>query len=423
MRDWIRDLQCVLKSINRNVTIVLVLIFAFAGCSEEELPWSPYPSKATIAYSTINFDQTSVSGTTVGDSRFSWSLAVEEGSAFCRAKATSGQVGTSFTLLFDRNDGATSSRTAKATITFTNGYTRTFVIEQLGESSNGEFERAWGEQPDYKSNAAYAYKTYFTTLRNGQRVRNYSICYDTEKLVSHWVAYPLHKIYTDRGTYKAGNSNGRTDAWAFDDAVCEYISSSPYYRVVEYDYTDPVIPQSQQWYATATYGGGYARGHMLPSASRYNTFNTNAQTFYSTNIMPQAYDFNGGSWSNLEIKVRSWACADTLYVVVGTLFEGTKKLTKSGRTTLVPSHAFKLVLRTKSGTTGKRLQDITSASELKCIGFLYENSNSEEETTPAEAAISVADIERRSGFKFFRNLNPKVADEVKAQKSLSDWGI
>ena len=89
----------------------------------------------------------------------------------------------------------------------------------------------------------------------------------------------------------------------------------------------------------------------------------------------------------------------------------------------MPSHCYKLVLRTKSGNTRKHISDITSADELKCIGFLYENDNSEKNTTPAQAAVSVAEIERRSGFKFFRNLNPAIADEVKAQKNLKDWGL
>ena len=39
-----------------------------------------------------------------------------------------------------------------------------------------------------------------------------------------------------------------------------------------------------------------------------------------------------------------------------------------------------------------------------------------------QAVVSVAEIERRTGFKFFRNLDPKIADKVKQQKNLSAWG-
>ena len=162
---------------------------------------------------------------------------------------------------------------------------------------------------------------------------------------------------------------------------------------------------------------------MLPSADRYNTWNTNAQTCYATNIMVQDYDFNGGSWGTLENKVRTKVCADTLYVVVGTLFENSTKINKNNRKISVPSHCFKLLLRTKKGTSGKRIQDITSADELMCIGFIFENSSSSANKSLSSAAVSVAEIEARSGFRFFQNLNPAIASEVKKQKNFSAWGM
>jgi len=33
----------------------------------------------------------------------------------------------------------------------------------------------------------------------------------------------------------------------------------------------------------------------------------------------------------------------------------------------------------------------------------------------------VKEIEELTGFKFFRNLDPAVADAVKSQKNLADW--
>ena len=163
---------------------------------------------------------------------------------------------------------------------------------------------------------------------------------------------------------------------------------------------------------------------MLPSASRYSTIATNEQTFYATNMMPQAYDFNGGSWATLEDRVRTIAktTSDTLFVVVGTLYENPRIINKNGRRITRPSHCFKLLLKTKSGNTHKSISEITSADELVSIGFLYENDNDSEYTTFSEAAVSVAEIEERSGFTFFRNIDPAIADEVKAQKNLSDWG-
>ena len=409
-----------MQGINHKIMIVLVLVLAFTACDYED-NWSPYKSKATLRETMISYYATTISGETYGNPSLTWTLQVVEGGDFCSPVASAGLVEMPFSLKFSQNNGA-RERVAEIKIRFSDGYTTTFTVRQLSASDNPDYDRTWGEQPVFRDGASLIHKTYYTTLMSGERVRNYSVCYDTEKLVSHWVAYPLHSVYMQRGTYKAKNNNGRTDAWAFDDAVCEY-SANGGYRVVRYDYTDPVIPQEEQWQATSTYGSGYARGHILPSASRYNTFNTNAQTFYSTNIMPQDYDFNGESWVTIEGKVRGWTVPDTLFVVTGTLFEGTKTLSKSGRTTLVPSHCYKLLLRTKNGNTKKNIVDITSAGELQCIAFLYENDDSAVSDTPQDAATTVAEIERRSGFKFFRNLHPAIADEVKHQKNLSDWGL
>jgi endonuclease G len=162
---------------------------------------------------------------------------------------------------------------------------------------------------------------------------------------------------------------------------------------------------------------------MLPSSQRYNTWENNAQTCYATNIMVQQYDFNGGSWADVEALERNKNCSDTLYVVVGTLFEDNKTISRFGRTIGVPTHCYKLLLRTKSGSSGKAISEITSADELICIGFLFENSEDSKDASVASAAISVAEIEKRSGFKFFRNLNPAIADKVKSQNKPGDWGL
>ena len=141
--------------------------------------------------------------------------------------------------------------------------------------------------------------------------------------------------------------------------------------------------------------------------------------------MAQDYDFNSASWAELENEVRSKVCADTLFVVVGTLFESNKAVSKNGRTISVPSHCYKMLLRTKKGNTKKNIADIKSADELMCIGFIFENNNGEKggQIKLKDAAVSVAEIERRSGFSFYRNLDPAIADKVKSQCNFSEWNF
>lgn len=413
-------MKTILK-INAKVLIALTTICLFALCDTED-PWSPYQSKATLTRNTMGWDETSITGSTSGDVRYTWEAVIIEGSEWVSFSssseeiAASGKVGNKFTLYFSKNESA-DARTATVLIRFSDGYTTNLPLSQLGKSANTSYDRNWGEQPEYKSGSSLVYKTYYTTLSNKKQVRNYSICYDTEKLVSQWVAYPIHSIYTDGRNYPSG---GRTDAWAFDDAITEYYNGG--YRIVEYELTDPVIPQEkQQNIVSGAYGTGDSRGHMLPSASRYNTWMTNAQTFYATNMMPQNSKFNSGSWAKVENGARSSACADTLYVVVGTLYENAKTFTSRGRTITRPTHCYKLLLRTRSGNTKKSISQINNASELKAIGFLFENSSNAVDYR--NAVVSIEEVEKRSGFKFFRNLNPEIADEVKRQKNINDWNF
>ena len=433
MMKGINDIKNILKSINRSVVAMLVLVLGFTGCDYGE--WSPYISNAEIHSVIVSAQASTISGTTVGDPRLTWELKVTDGNDFCTAVNKVGFVGNTFSIRFDANNN-NYERIARVTITFSDGFSKSFELRQLVMSENPNYDRAWAEQPYYQDGSSLIHKTYYTTLSDKRRVRNFSVCYDTDKICSRWVAYPAHSIYTSGRSYDVGSTTaGRTNAWAFDDAVTQYKPSSNYNTAYEitstYDskldtyntYTNPIIPQSKQANICFTngFGYGYARGHMLPSADRYNTWNTNAQTCYATNIMVQNYDFNGASWGNLENKVRTKVCADTLYVVVGTLFEKSTTISKNGRTISVPSHCFKLLLRTKSGNTGKHIADITSADELMCIGFIFENDYSATNQSLSSAAVSVAEIERRSGFSFFRNLNPKIADKVKSQCNFSEW--
>ena len=376
--------------------------FSLLWACDTEDPWSPFVSEATISNTSMGWDETYVTITTSGDAKFSWEAVIVEGyewasfSSSLEQISKKGAVGTTAVVYFGKNE-TTVSRSATVYIKFSDGFQTTLAFEQLGVSENYLYDRAWAEQPAQLLNDNYIYKTYYTTLANGKFARNYSICYDTSTLVSQWVAYPLHSCYTTP-------TINRTNAWAFD----------------------PDIPEEQQQNIVK---GGYNdgenrqldRGHMLPSASRYSTENTNAQTFYATNIMPQNSSFNQGVWGNLENNVRKAICADTLYVVVGTLYENSTKFTSRSRTITRPSHCYKLLLRTKKGNSGKSIAEITDPSEIKAIGFLFENSANAKSID--KAVVSIEEIEKRSGFTFFRNLNQDIAAQVKGQKNLSDWNF
>ena len=308
-----------------------------------------------------------------------------------------GHVGIPMTVYLRRNE-TDEERTATVEVLLATGRSRRLTFTQGAYSETAFYDRKWGEQPAYRENSTYIYKTYFTDLTRGGHVRNYSICFDTGKRVSHWVAYPLTVNYVTPAV-------NRTNAWAYDP------NNQP-----------PAIPQSAQSDPTKTYGTGDARGHQLPSADRYSNVATNAMTFYATNIMPQNYDFNGGIWVQLEGKVRETMQrnpSDTLFVVTGTYFADNKTIRdRDGKTVGYPSNCWKVLLR---GGGGKAVWNC-SADELHAIGFWFANDASNTGTLRSYAT-TVADIEQKTGFTFFRNIPTEAAEAVKAQNRPAEWGL
>ena len=390
-----------MKRLFSTIFVVLTTISIFVACDPSD-PWSPFESKATLSRNSFGWDEQTVTIKTSGDTRVSWDAAIVDGydwASFSNSNeqiTKSGIVGATATVYLSNNT-TSETRSASILVKFSDGYKTMLTFEQFGVPENSFYDRSWAEQPEFIDNDDLIHKTYYTTLANGDYVRNYSICYDTDKLVSRWVAYPLHSCYINP-------SLSRTNAWSFDPALPESIQQN----IVSGGYNDGGNRQLD-------------RGHMLPSASRYSTYDTNAQTFYATNMMPQNSSFNQSVWGQLEGQVRKAICADTLYVVVGTLFEDGQKFTSRGRTIARPSHCYKLLLRTKSGNTQKSISQITDPSEIKAIGFIFENQSSA--GSIESAATSIAEIEKRAGITFFRNLNPDIAAEVKKQNNIKDWNF
>lgn len=395
------------KPIGILVAMVAVLTL-FASCekSGDEPAKTPL---ATLVAPTVNCFATTDKIDTDGDAGLTFEATIEAGDTPWVSFSASGQttervgsVGDPIYLYMQANY-TDADRTAIIEVRYSDAagsvvYSVDLSLTQTAYLSSADYDRQWAEQPGFKPAQNIVYKTYFTTLNNGKYVRNYSICYDMGKRIAHWVAYPHHRTYTNPNT-------GRTDEWGYD----------PNDRM-------PEIPFDAQQYIAETYGTGHARGHQLPSADRYSNDATNIQTFYATNMMPQNGSFNSGVWARLEGYVRTNMNAmsrDTLYVVTGTYFgDGRTIQDKRGHTIAVPSHCWKVLLRTESGDLNKPVEECT-ADELIGIGFWFSNDLSN--GSVEEAAVSIADIEERTGFSFFHNLPDDVAAAVKAQENYGDW--
>ena len=251
----------------------------------------------------------------------------------------------------------------------------------------------WAEMPAKVEDANLEY-CYHDKLPSNNKLRNYSFCFDKEKHCALWVAYPLHKCYTE-------GSGHRTNAWGYDPCCVD--------DVYEPNLKNAYYPQGGDKYS-------HSRGHQLPSADRLASDADNATTFYYTNMAPQLQSLNGASWGALEGDLRDdWMCSDTLYVVTGAHFDpgyGYAYDNKgAGKACAIPTHFYKVILRTKKGNGGKWVGNC-SANELKCVGFWFEHKGG-----AARQTMSVAEIEKKTGLTFFAN----VKNAPKSTYNPSDW--
>lgn len=265
------------------------------------------------------------------------------------------------------------------------------------------YRTGWAELPDERADAD---RRYVHHLCGGEGEtaswRSHTACYSVSRRCPVWVAAPLHDCY--RG------DAGRTGAYRFDPALPVEIQ--------------PLLKRSY---------GEYTRGHLLASADRTVSAEANRTTFMPTNIAPQTqagFNAAGGAWNNLEAFVEGQMCPDTLYVVTGCLFDdytdpvagkiasGTTVNRNDGGRVAVPTAYYKVLLRTRSGRTGRSVTECT-ADELKCAAFVVGHRGVRgREVTRAEM-VSVAELERLTGERFFAN----VPAAPRSQAAAEDWGL
>ena len=299
----------------------------------------------------------------------------------------------------------------------------------------------WPELPEtLVPGEDYRYITHYaTTLKSGKRVRNYAACYDTRRHNPMWVASVHHSCYLEGW--------GRTDPdpWRPDPSMTQDEQSVIYPSDWEnWPWTgNGGRPTDGFYYWTADYTNEYfTKGHLLRSDDRRGAgSDMNIQTFYPTNIAPEMYlhvwQENGeetSTWGIVEgLLSEEWTGnRDTTYVVTGCYYGDDRYKavdasnageTFQGRskTCVVPVARYRVILRTKSGNTGKPIAEC-SADELTAIGFWYPQrfpEDSEYEPQDNEWIFPVSEIEAKIGneFSFF----PEIPESVKKSYVRSDW--
>ena len=229
-----------------------------------------------------------------------------------------------------------------------------------------------GETPPPSDRVDYAAEEfYLPTGTKGERIdyQGFSLSYDEDWEQAEWVAYILERKNLQQEWTE------RPRDFRSDPNVSTRSASDNDYR-----------------------GSGYDRGHLAPFADFAWNAEQAKETFYLSNISPQARQFNQGVWRELEELTRDWANRfQRLYVVTGPVMTEDPKGTIGRETRVaIPAAYYKVLLD---------LDD----PERKGIGFVIPNEISFDPLP--KYALSIDEVEAITGIDFFSELMPK--DEEK----------
>ena len=252
------------------------------------------------------------------------------------------------------------------------------LVSEQGCSATGKEDAGQSTWFNYATKNASQLVVTHTFKESGRRYRNFTILMDKDKKAALWNAFVMHE-----DVYAEDNNVGRYGSW----------------------HEDPAVPSSWQ---SCFSSSGYSRGHEVASNYRQVSVEANSQTFYYTNQALQFQtQFNDGVWSTLELAVKNGAPSgrDTLYVVVGLLYEDSNSI--SG--VPVPSHFYKCLMKCSFDGDGK----MTGA---KGDAYIFTNER-HAGMSYSEGRTTIDAMEQRSGFDFFTNVPKELQDAAEQTSS------
>jgi endonuclease G len=219
----------------------------------------------------------------------------------------------------------------------------------------------------------------------------YALSYNEPKGIPNWVSWRLTKLDLGPAPRKQ----------LFDPDIT---LPKNFYHVIHGDYS----------------GSGFDRGHMCPHADRAASEEMSFATFIMTNIIPQAPNVNQKAWANLEDYCRSLVRRDRnrLYIISGPAGQGGigsagSKTTLAGGKVTVPAECWKIVVIVPEAKSEDDLAKITINTRV--ISVRMPNDNDAVSNEWAKYRTTAADIEQRTGYRFFDRVAPEIAEKLRAK--------
>jgi endonuclease G, mitochondrial len=216
----------------------------------------------------------------------------------------------------------------------------------------------------------------------------YALSYNRERNIPNWASWQLN----DRWLGEAK----RQDDFRQDSSLPQ-----GWYRVRPSDYAK----------------SGFDKGHVVSSEDRGRSDLDNSATFFMTNMVPQAPDNNRVVWSQFEAACRSLVKqGKELYIVAGS--SGFGGIGSNGERSVlnnnvvVPATIWKVVL--VLDRPGMQPKDVTAAMS-RTIAIVVPNQQGVKSKPWKDYVTSVDEVEKLTGYDFFRNLPEPVQKIIEAK--------
>ncbi|MEZ4300608.1 MAG: DNA/RNA non-specific endonuclease [Polyangiaceae bacterium] len=211
----------------------------------------------------------------------------------------------------------------------------------------------------------------------------YVLSYDGSRKVPRWVSWELNASYL--GTAP------RQDDFRTDNT---FPAALPQAKLSDYS------------------GSGYDRGHLCPSAERTLTVAANSQTFYLTNMVPQAPNSNQGPWASLENEVRKLATQGReLFITAGSVFGASTK--SVGKGVRVPESMFKVIVVLDA--VGQGAASVTASTRVISVMVPNDNAKVSKSAPWRKFRVSVDTIEAQTGYDLLSDVDPAIQSVVESQ--------
>ncbi len=214
---------------------------------------------------------------------------------------------------------------------------------------------------------------------------NYSLCYRESYEQAEWSAYCLTEEELEKNAK-------RSDDFRADPEISTGSATPADYKK-----------------------SGYDRGHLSPAADFAFSDKAMSETFYMSNMSPQKGSLNRGIWKDLESEVRLWAKSfGRVYVVSGPILEKPAEAYESigENHVTVPGFYYKVILAPVYEDDEDR-KSPEDADSVIALAYIFPNEKCE--GTLDDYAVTVDEVESRTGLDFFALLEDSVENEIEGK--------